>query len=96
MRRWIAYSEPPQHYERGSYAQNYWAGIARDLDFPADSVDFCRKIADIVSRSRARATQDPPAEKIRPAALDHVHNAVQHYEFVTSKGYRGLKLPRHP
>ncbi|WP_420137307.1 hypothetical protein [Sphingomonas sp.] len=92
-----AYSEAPQHYERGTYAQTYWTMIARDLGFPADSVDFCHRINAAVAKARR-----PPSEEEsvaiaeRERIVQELRNAVHHREFVATKGRRGMKPSGYP
>ena len=49
-----------QDYQRGTYTQIQWVGIARDLGFPAVHTEFCQRVQEMVKR--ARTTRVTPSQ----------------------------------
>ena len=41
-----------QNYQRGTYTQIQWVGIARDLGFPAVRTEFCQKVQQMVEQAK--------------------------------------------
>lgn len=54
-----------QDYIRGTHAQTQSTGIARDLGFPAVSIDFCHKVQATARRARGEPVEEPPREPKR-------------------------------